>query len=286
LKNYLLFIFYILVQLFFVTSCDTKNDKIKIAQVYDDCLYLADLNNLNLKNISKKDSLKIVKAYINDWINQKIILKNAKNDLENTAYIKDKVKNIEDDLYVYEYEKQYIVNNLDTIVADDEISEYYNNNKSNFNLKENILKVLYVKFDSNWKSKNDNIENLMKSDKIEDREKLIKLTEKYAVNAYLNDSSWLLFNDLLKEIPVKTYNQTDYLKYNKYIYLKNIDYQYHLYIKDFKIKDSESPLSYEYNKIKNIILNRRKNDLINDMRKNIKKDAYKKEKVKIFRKIS
>ncbi|OFX69661.1 MAG: hypothetical protein A2X12_01085 [Bacteroidetes bacterium GWE2_29_8] len=273
-------------QLFFVTSCDTKNDKIKIAQVYDDCLYLADLNNLNLKNISKKDSLKIVKAYINDWINQKIILKNAKNDLENTAYIKDKVKNIEDDLYVYEYEKQYIVNNLDTIVADDEISEYYNNNKSNFNLKENILKVLYVKFDSNWKSKNDNIENLMKSDKIEDREKLIKLTEKYAVNAYLNDSSWLLFNDLLKEIPVKTYNQTDYLKYNKYIYLKNIDYQYHLYIKDFKIKDSESPLSYEYNKIKNIILNRRKNDLINDMRKNIKKDAYKKEKVKIFRKIS
>jgi len=51
---------------------------------------------------------------------------------------------------------------------------------------------------------------------------------------------------------------------------------------DFRIKNGVSPLSFERNNIKNILLNRRKVELINKMRDDLYQKADKKNEFEIY----
>ena len=112
---------------------------------------------------------------------------------------------------------------------------------------------------------------------------MLNFCQKYAVNYFLDDESWLLFNDLLKEIPIKTYNQENYLQNNRYIEIKDSLYSYFLNIKGFRIKESLSPINFEKDNIKKIIINKRKVKLINDIHDKIYQDAVKHKDFEIFK---
>ena len=65
---------------------------------------------------------------------------------------KDFQKQLEDyrkTLIIYSYEKELIRQKLDTNVAQEEIKAFYEENKQNFNLRDDILKVRYLKVAKN-----------------------------------------------------------------------------------------------------------------------------------------
>jgi hypothetical protein len=107
---------------------------------------------------------------------------------------------------------------------------------------------------------------------------------KYAVNYYLDDQNWLLFNDILKEIPIATYNQEEYLKNNRTIEIQDSTYSYLMNIKGFMIKEGLSPLSFEKKNIRDIIMNKRKLKLIEDMQKEVYSNGVKKGSFEIIKK--
>jgi hypothetical protein len=90
-----------------------------------------------------------------------------------------------------------------------------------------------------------------------------------------------LFDDLLKESPIETYDKEQYLKNNRFIELTDSDYLYFVNIKGFKIKDSLSPLSFERENIRNIIRNKRKLTLIQDMQKEVYEEALNKGEIEV-----
>jgi hypothetical protein len=169
---------------------------------------------------------------------------------------------------------------LDTAVSNEQIQDYYEKNTDNFLLKDNIIKVNYVKLTKNATVK-DKVKSLLFSDK-DNKNQLIDICNKQAVNFFLEDDEWLLFNDLLKEIPIETYNQENFLKSNRTIEIKDDNYIYLIKIKDFKIKESSSPLSFEKDNIRNIILNKRKLLLINKMHDELYDEAVKNNDFKIY----
>jgi len=59
-------------------------------------------------------------------------------------------------------------------------------------------------------------------------------------------------------------------------------YYYIVRFKDFRIKETISPLSLERDRIRNIILNKRKMELINKMREDLYNNALKKRDFEIF----
>ncbi len=266
----------ILLSVYFI-SCGIsgKKDKGIVAKVYDEYLYKTDLIGLVPSRTSSKDSISIVKKYINNWIKQKLVIHNAESNL--TSKQKDFEKQLDDyrnSLIVFAYEKELVRQKLDTTVTEEDVKTYYEKNKNNFLLKDNIVKVWYVKMPvkSPYSAA---IQNLYKSDSPQSRQTLEGYCKKYAVNSYLEDSTWLYFNDLLKEIPIKTYNQEDYLKYHRYIEMDDSLYSYFVNIKGFQVKESVSPLNFEKDNIRQIILNKRKLKLIEDMQNEIFKDALK-----------
>jgi hypothetical protein len=144
--------------------------------------------------------------------------------------------------------------------------------------------VNFVKLDKQNTAAIGKIKKVFYSEKPEDRAKLESLCQENAVNFFLDDQSWLLFNDLLKEIPIKTYNEEQFLQNNRSVEMQDSAYQYLVNILKFRIKDGVSPLSFERDNIRSIILNKRKLNLINKMKDDLYKEALEKKQIEVISK--
>jgi hypothetical protein len=252
-----------------------------VARAYDKYLYSDDLEEVLKGNSLKKDSATIIKAFVDNWVHQQVVIHKAEINLDDES--KDVEKQLEEyrnSLIRYSYERELIKQKLDTNVTDQEIEKFYNSNPDNFQLKNNILKVIFIKL--NKKSpKLNKVKDLYKSENAKDRAWLTDYCRQYALNYYLDDNTWLQFDDLLKEIPIKTYDQEQFLQNNRNIEVEDSTNIYLISIKGFKIKNSLSPLSFEKNNIRAMLINQRKLKLIENMEKQAYDEAVKKGEVEI-----
>ncbi len=171
-------------------------------------------------------------------------------------------------LLVYRYETELVKQKLDTAVAQQEIEEYYTAHRQNFMLKDNIVKVCYIKVGV----KSPTIDKLKKwyvSVDPKDRDNLKKYCIQYADNFFIDDNTWLLLDDVMKEIPLREYNPELFLKTTRHIEMSDSLFNYFLFIKDFKIKNMPSPLSFEMDAIRQVIINKRKLKLIEEMKQSV-----------------
>lgn len=267
-------------------SCKSKDadneDRKAVARVNDSYLYQDDIQDIVPRGTAAKDSLELVKKYIDNWVRETLVIQKAEANLSDVQ--KNVEKQLEDyrkSLITYTYEKELVKQKLDTTVTNEEIEQYYTANKSNFELKDNIIKVIYVKVNKKAPGLN-KLEKWYKSDNTKDREQLAGYCHQFAENFYLDDNSWLFFDDLLKEIPIQTYNKELFLQNNRFVEVSDSVYNYYLNIKGFKIRNSLSPLSFEKDNIKNIILNKRKLQLVTKMKEDIYNDALNNQNIEIY----
>ncbi len=258
------------------------NTKDAVARVYDSYLYPENLAGIVPANASKIDSSHIIKNYIDNWIHQQVVMHKAESNLE--AEKKDVEKELEEyrnSLIRYAYEKALVEQRLDTNVSENEIEVFYNANPGNFELKSNILKVIYLKLNKNSPKLN-KVRDWYHSDNSKDRELLRDYCRQYALNYYLDEDTWLMFDDLLKEIPIKTYDQDQFLHNNRNLEIEDSNTIYFVSIKGFKVKNSLSPLSFEKKNIRTMIINQRKLKLISEMEQQAYEDARSKNEFEIF----
>ena len=253
-----------------------------LARVNDEYLYESDLKGIFTPMMVQKDSLAITKSFIENWVRQKLIIHQAEKNLSNEQMdFSRQLENYKNSLIIYEYENALVRQKLDTLITDEEIQNYYDGNQQNFLLKDNIIQIQYVKLPlktGNLKQ----FKKLLSSNNQEDKNTLSDLCEKQAADYFLDDQNWLLFNDLLKQIPIKTYNQEDFLKNHRDLEYQDSLFVYLVRFKDFKIKESVSPLSFEKQRIRDIIINKRKIDLINRMQDDLYSNARKKNIIEIY----
>lgn len=263
-------------------SCTGDKEDVLVAKVFDSELYLSDIRSIIPPKTSAQDSATIVKNYIDSWVRTRALLKTAKENITgNEDEFNAQLENYKNSLIIYAYETELVKQKLDTNVSEKEIAAYYEKNQDNFTLKENIVKVIYSKLPSNSPiSVKAKMKQLISSSN--NQEAFINFCQKHAVNYYNDNQTWLFFNDLLREIPIQTYNQENYLSNNRLIDFKDSTYHYFLNILDFKVRDNISPLSFEKENIKSILLNKRKQRLINNIHNTIYNDALKNNDIEIY----
>lgn len=273
---------------FFTVSCteeQTKEETDKgkiIATVYTYNLYESDLAGVVPPGLTTEDSTRRAENFINSWVREMLLLSKAESNLPaNDPEMEKKLRDYRNSLIIYAYETELVQQKLDTVVTNEEIEAYYNDHPNDFQLRDNIVKVVYVKVDQ----KAPNIPKLktwVKSDKPQDREELEKYCRQYATNYYLDDNSWLLFDDLLKEVPIETYNRELFLQNNRFVEVADSSHIYFLNIKGFMTRNSQSPLSFEKENIRSIILNKRKLELIDKMHDDLYNEAVENNSIKIY----
>ncbi len=249
-----------------LSSCDklllTSSDKRVVARAHNSYLYSSDLETIVPKNISPADSIVFVNNFINNWIRRQLLLHEAEETLLPAQKdFKQQLENYRNSLLIFEYESMIVEQKLDTVVSMQEIMRYYEQNKANFELKENIVRVNYMQIELNSSDLN----------RLRRQWQILGPNEKQAIERYsienglrlrLDSDSWLHFNDLTKEIPIRTYNQEEFLSRNRDIEVYDSLYIYFVRFHDFRIKESVAPLSIQEDKIRKIIINRRRLDII------------------------
>jgi len=280
-----LFLFFTL----FIFSCQEakKDEEIKgtpVAQVGGNYLYKEELTELLPPNYSQEDSTNIVKRYVDNWIERKLLLKEAesKSGIDQKE-LQDRLEDYKYQLLVHAYKQNYVNEHLDTLVTDPQISTYYQENKENFELKQPIVKAYFVKVKLNTpESQLDYLRKWMRSNlepNSEATEKLKSYSYGFAASYFLQDDKWLPISELVANTP---FDRNLLLQKNKFVESEDKDYYYFLKIKDFKIQDQISPLDYVKNQIISVILNKRKVELQKELESKVMERAKENKDYKIF----
>jgi len=274
------------IALFLQIACSPKESKDsskKIAQIGESVLYFSEISSVIPSKISPEDSLNFVENYRDNWIRRQILYKNA---LKNTKIDEKEIPKRLDDykyaLITHEFEKQYISKNFSDKISEEEIKKFHENNIKEFELKQNIVKALFIKISSDSKLKNELVK-LMGSEQAKDRVELQQLCAEKAVSYYLQDTVWVDFDELTKQTPLEAIpNKISFLKNNKLNETSEAGYSYLLYIKEYKISEQNSPLEFVRERIKAMILNQRKALLIKKLEEELYKEAKKNKEFQVF----
>lgn len=271
--------------LILLTSCSgflKKKTERTLARVYNEYLFESDLKGVVPSGISAKDSIMMTKSYVDNWVRQRLILHQAEKNLQSSELdFSKQLENYRNSLIIFEYENQLIRQKLDTIVTDDEISNYYNTNQSTFLVRDNIVRVQYAKLPLRSKFI-PQARLLLLSLKPDDKNKLADLCEQQSFAYFIDDQKWIYFTDLMTEVPLRPADQEDFLKKNRQVEVSDNAFTYLIRISDYRLRDSISPLELEMQKIHDIILNRRKMELLGRMHDYIYQNALKQNNFEVF----
>ena len=252
-----------------------KSDRIVVAECYDSKLYEEDLDGVVPANTNPMDSLTRVNAFIDLWIRQQLLLHQAEINLtpEQCDFSKQ-LTDYRNSLIVYAYESQLIEQYLDTIVSDEEIMEYYEGHKEDFQLRSTMVKVAYVILKEDSKYRRD-FRQLMSNHDTLMLGQIDALATHHAVTSSLDVDTWVRLDDFLSVVPLEIYNTESFLKKNRFVTFEKDDLVYMVRFEDYLLKASVSPIEIESDNIKNIILLKRKKELISQMNADLYEKAAK-----------
>lgn len=267
----------------FAVSCNLfDNDEQPIAKAFDKFLYLKDLDGVVPKNVHGNDSAAMVLAFIDQWQHEQVIQHQAETnvDIDYNA-IQNQIEAYKKSLIRFQYEQLLIQQKLDTLVTDAAILNYYQTNQDNFQLKKPILKVSYVKLPQQA-PKIKMVKKLFASSDMRDLDLLEKYCFKYSPNFSLLDTVWHYPEELAQIFPIEKIGENNYNNLNRIFEISENNTLYLVILRDSKFRDSLSPLAFEKDNIKNLIINQRKLALINQMEKEVFKEAQKNNELEIY----
>ena len=259
-----------------------SDDRKAAARVFDIVLYEEDMLKILPKGLNPEDSALFVKTYINRWAQEQLMLQKAKINLrEDEEEINELVDQYKQDLLINRYKEAIVAQELDTLITSEDIEEFYNANKDIFKLNEELVKIRYIQYGNNVINPKE-FAKLFKADDNENDRKLME--QELQLKSYnLNDSIWIRYDDVMKHISfLKDDNKDKYLRKNYAFEQEEDESTYLVKVKDVLLRNEIAPMSYTIPTIKQMILHKRKLELIRKIEETLTNDAIKNKELQIY----
>ncbi|WP_438964684.1 peptidyl-prolyl cis-trans isomerase [Winogradskyella sp.] len=276
----------IIIVLFWFVGCDffkKADEEGAVARVNDVYLYKNDITDLVPEGASSEDSALIVNQYINRWASQLLLMDGAMlnlNESKQQSFTK-LVDQYKTDLYTKAYLDALVKKNIDTIVPKQEAELFYEANKESFKLNDDLLQLRYLSLPQNPIDL-DTIRKRFKRFNNDDKRYLDSISVQFKAYS-LNDSMWVKYSQVADKVPVvNSQNKNQLLKKSNFIQLKDSINLYLMQVKDVRIQNNYAPLEYVSSSIEQIVINKRKLELIKQLEKDITKDAIKNKQFEIY----
>ncbi len=260
-----------------------KDDRTPIARVNSSYLYLEDLEGVLVEGLSETDSTIVVNNYINRWATQQLLIDGAAINLsEDKLDDFDRlVEQYRSDLVSKAYLEALVKQNIDTMVSVEETLEFYEANQENFRLNEELIQFRYINVDENISYLKDITQRFKRFDD-EDKYVLDSISVQFR-NYSLNDSIWVKVSQVINKIPAVTVmNKDQLLKKTNFVQLKDSLGLYLMQINDVLVRNEIAPLEYIKPTIDQIVINKRKLELVKQLEKEITKDAIENKKFETY----
>ena len=264
-----------LVFVLFFSSCQGKKAEEKaevVISVYGKKLYKADLENIVYEGISYNDSVLRSKVYIDKWVRNQLLIRQAENNLtpEQLDFSK-RLEEYRNSLVINKYETELINQNLDTEVTENQIYDYYNRNNAEFRLNRDIVQIASVSLPNDSKKKWIFTKLFRDYDSLM-IDSLTSLAEKHALSYDFDIQEWRNFEDVIDTFNLKVKDNKSFLNEKKFFVVNKGDIYTLVKICDYKLVGDVSPCEMETDRIKYIILSNRKKELL----ENLYNDLYSK----------
>tara|TARA_R110000751_G_scaffold105046_4_gene200940 strand:+ start:166966 stop:167790 length:825 start_codon:yes stop_codon:yes gene_type:complete len=267
-------------------SCDyfkPAQQENAIARVEEVFLYSSDLKKALPENLSQSDSTIFANNFINKWATQQLFVQNAQVNLSDAKLEKfDRlIQQYKNDLYSKAYVEALVSKNLDTTVSVTEAATYYDLNKDAFKLNEDLIQFRYINVEAN-RLDLEKIKTKFKRFNKSDKKELDSISIQFKSYS-LKDSLWIRVDQVINKIPVVTLdNKNELLKKSNFIQLKDSLGLYLMQINNVLLRNDTAPLEYVRPTINQIVVNKRKLELIKQLEKDITKDAIKNKQFEIY----
>ncbi len=270
---------------FFTTACDyfkQEDPRTPIARVNETYLYEEDIKELISESTSSEDSALLVSSYINRWATQQLLMDQAKINLSDPELQEyDRlIDQYKTDLFTEAYKSNIVSQQLDSVISVQEKETYYESNKDNFRLNDDLVQLRYIHVPENFADINDITEKIKRFEE-DDIASLNELSIQFKAYNF-NDSIWVKKEVLFKELPIIMELESQVLKKSNFAQLQDSLGVYLVKIEDVLYRNDIAPLSFVVPTIDQIILNKRKLELIKNLEKDITKDAIKDKKFEIY----
>ncbi|AFL79818.1 hypothetical protein Aeqsu_0304 [Aequorivita sublithincola DSM 14238] len=277
---------YIIVCCSVFISCDyfkQETTQDAIARVNNNYLYTSDIAKLISENTSPEDSTLIVNNYINRWATQQLLIDQAKINLtpDKLEQFDKLVQEYKTDLLTDAYKNVIVGKQIDSVISDQEYQTYYNDNKENFKQRDLLVKLRYVQIPLNYEGLSPLKEKLNRYNE-KDRKSLNSQNYQF-ISSNFNDSVWVKKDVLLNALPVLKGSNEQVLKKSNFAQLQDSLGVYLVKIENVLNPNDTAPFSYVKPTLKQIILNKRKLELIKKLETDITKDAIETNNFEIYK---
>ena len=271
---------FLLILLYFFCSCNVK--------VEDPVLATVNKKKLLLSNVIDKmpdqivDSIFFINNYTNKWVKKELMLYQAEINLDyNLDDYKKQVDEYRSSLLIHDYQKELVDRKFDTAVSNNEIEQYYFKNINQFRLKKNIFKGRFIIVDK-LAPRISHLDNIYSSEDSLDVNELEDYCQQFANEYFLLDSVWQIFNTITKKIPDAIDNEITFLKNKKKYTFEDNKFKYYLFLKDYQIKGSVTPLQLAEENIRRLMVNEKKIEFLQNIENKLLQDGIASGKVKIY----
>jgi hypothetical protein len=268
-----------------LTTCRLEENSADraVARVNDKYLYASDIEENLGNNISVADSALLVQNYINTWAKEQLLLEKAVFNLNASEQesLEDLIKRYRNDLFIKTYQEQWLKARVDTVVSSDEINSYYIKNKQNFKLHNDLLRGRYIKLPiSNFNRSS--VRKAFRRFNAEDRTYLDSISLQFN-SALLNDSIWLRPQVFFSRINRPTPNVYErYLKSNRFFEIEDSLDLYLVFVEEVRRRNEVAPITHVHSTLKQIILNKRKLDMMRQFDRDILEEAVRKNVFELY----
>ena len=267
-----------------ISSCRLYDRLFKgdvVARAGRDVLYESDVEALNITGFSAEDSARIVERYIMSWAKNRLLLDMAESQLSKADRdVEAQLEEYRQQLLVYRYEQKYVEQRLDTVVSEQEYLDFYEANPASFTTHVPLMKGRYIKMSDNSPNLNP-VKSLYRSRIEEDMDRLEQLCYTSAEKYYFFED-WVGLDAVVEGTGLDVQELARVLENRSYLEKDCLGYTYLISVDDYVPAGSLAPYEYCRERIRNHILNRRKQALVTSLERNLLNDAIVSEKFVIY----
>jgi len=252
-----------------------------VAEVNKKQLLTSDIALLIPPGLSPEDSLSMLHQYVNTWALTHLLEAKAQKELNKDQ--KDVSQALEEyrrSLLVFRYEKSYVETRIDTIITLEEYRKIYKDNEILFTLSEPIVKVRYIKI-ALTSPHIEMVRSLYRTLSMEETYQLEQMAQNSVEKYNTYNNQWISASNLSRDLPVSSEEVIRSISRGGMECADNF-YAYFVAFLEITPAGSIGPLEYEEATIRNIILGRRKQELLKNLEKEVLEEGWRTKQLKVY----
>lgn len=277
----LLFFFFLSVCVYACTPAEERaEDDLLLAKVHNKTLYISDMPGMFPEGTGSEDSVFIIDNYVRRWVRDAVLMHEAEQNVPQDLNIDKLVRDYRASLIRHNYENYLVNEMLDSVITQEELNEFYEKNKEQFQLEAAVMRCYFLKIPSDHPDAAQ-VRNWWESGTETDLKFLQSWSATNAPVSYLSDSTWYRVTDIAAFLPKGTLTEENVIAKRDFRQ-KDGEYDYFFKMLDLVKRREIPPLSYVEGQARKHILVRRQTKLVQDLKDQMFEKEMQANNVEVF----